>query len=150
MKEIEVKNPYRDKGHHCKNLLIRCMDFRFHRLLDDSLDRLFAEEGGFGDYDSPGIAGGASKSIIDPISCPIVFSAIDIAKEKHGIERVVIVDHIDCGAYGGSSQFADASLEEEFHRQKLFEAAEIIKKSYPNLKIALYYQDFEKIKIIEK
>jgi len=150
MKEIEIKNPYQDKGHYCKNLLIRCMDFRFHRQLDDTLDRLFSDEGGFGDYDSPGVAGGGSKAVIDPESQPTVFLAIDIAKEKHGIERIVIVDHIDCGAYGGSSKFGDSVEEEKFHREKLREAKKIIKNNYPSLKIILLYQDFESIKNIEK
>lgn len=146
MEEVSYQNSHQSGGHHCKNLLIRCMDFRFHRELDKMLEELFRDEGGLGDYDSPGVGGGASKAVVDDASRPVVFSAIDIGIEKHQISRVLIVDHIDCGAYGGSSRFGSPEEEEKFHSGELKKAAVIIKKRYPQLEIKLFYQDWGTIK----
>jgi hypothetical protein len=124
------------------------MDFRFHKQLDQLLDELYSEEGGFGDFDSPGPAGGASKAIVDESSRPVVFAAIDIACDKHQIKRVLIVDHIDCGAYGGSSRFQNEDEEAKFHLGELRKAREILGEKYPDLAITLLYQDWEKLEIV--
>ena len=44
------------RGHYCDNLVLRCMDFRFHA----ELPRLLAEHFGTErfEYDSPGAGGG--------------------------------------------------------------------------------------------
>lgn len=145
---VNYQNEYRGKGHNCPNLLIRCMDFRFHRTLDELLPELFSDEGGIKDYDSPGVAGGGSKSIIDEASRPVVFSAIDIAIEKHHISRIIVVNHVDCGAYGGSSQFTSPDEEEKFHRGELKKAEEILTAKYPELEIIILYQDWNNLKIV--
>jgi len=145
---ISYQNKFKDQGHQCQSLVIRCMDFRFHRQLDQLLDELYSEEGGFGDYDSPGPAGGASKAIVDEASRPVVFSAIDIAKDKHQIKRILIIDHIDCGAYGGSSRFSTPEEEGMFHMGELNKAKDILTTKYPSLEVVTLYQDWDSLKII--
>ena len=147
--QASYSNDYQNKGHECRNLVIRCMDFRFWPSLDRLLNMLFEDEGGFGDYDSPGVGGGGSKSIIDEESRKVVFSALDIAIGKHHVNRAVIIDHIDCGAYGGSSKFTNANEEEEFHKNQLIKAGGIIKDKYPELKVILLYQNWESLKQVE-
>ncbi len=148
-KNVRYKNEYQNKGHECKNLVIRCMDFRFTPYIKGLLDQMYADEGGFESYDSPGVGAGASKAIIDQGSRPVVFSSIDIAVQKHQAKRVVVIDHIDCGAYGGSSQFESPEKEEEFHIIKLKEAGEILKDKYPELEVVLLYQDWDMLTLIK-
>lgn len=149
IQEVIYNNKFKGKGHECRNLVIRCMDFRFSPYTKELLDKMFADEGGFGDYDSPGVGGGGSKSIIDEESRAVVFSALNIAEQKHYIKRIVVIDHIDCGAYGGSSQFETPEEEAEFHTLKLEAAGKILKTQYPQLEIILLYQDWESIIIIK-
>ena len=144
--EIAYQNEFKDKVHECGTLLIRCMDFRFHKALEDNIAEIVGEPACA--FDSPGIGGGGSKSVIDEDSRKVVFGALDIAVSKHHVKRVIIADHIDCGAYGGSNQHQDAEAEEKFHIEKLNEAREILQGAYPGLKIILLYQDWDSIKKI--
>lgn len=146
--EIAYQNEFKDKGHSCGTFLIRCMDFRFHKYLEENLPKIIGETSC--SFDSPGVGGGGSKSVIDEESRQVVFGAIDIAVEKHDIKRIVITDHVDCGAYGGSSKFENEAAEEEFHIEKLHAASEIIKRAYPKLEIVLIYQGWDVIKTIEE
>jgi len=127
-------------------LVIRCMDFRFHEYLEANLEKLLGKRSQF--FDSPGAGGGGSRSIIDETSRKVVFNAVDIGQEKHGIKRIVIADHIDCGAYGGSGKFSGEVEEEKFHKEQLRLAKEIMAKKYPSLEIVIIYQDWDKIKVI--
>ena len=147
MKEITYQNTHRESGHHCRNLLIRCMDFRFHGELESNLPQLLGETACA--FDSPGAGGGGSKSVIDEESREVVFAALDIAIEKHGISKVIIADHVDCGAYGGSGRFANEQEEERFHIERLHEARKIISEQYPALEIVLVYQDWQTIKTVD-
>ena len=144
--EIAYQNDFKDKGHHCGTFLIRCMDFRFHKALEDNLDKIIGEESC--SFDSPGVGGGGSKSVIDESSREVLFGALDIAVEKHGVSRVVIADHIDCGAYGGSGQFECPEEERDFHLEKLNQAKKIVLEKYSQLEVVLLYMDWESIESV--
>jgi len=146
MEKVEYQNSYREKGHECENLVIRCMDFRFHKQLPGLLSEIFEEE--VLEYDSPGVGGGGSKAVIDANSREVLFGAIDIAVEKHKTKRIIVVDHIDCGAYGGSGEHENPEAEEKFHAEKLGQAKEILNNKYPELEIVTLYQDWDSIKSI--
>lgn len=130
----------------CDNMVVRCMDFRFHA----ELPRLLAEHFGMEcfQYDSPGGCGG-SKSIIDPRSREIVLETLELAVSLHRVRRLIIVDHIDCGAYGGSASFDSEEDERRFHAERLQEAREIVCECHPDLEIVLFIQDTEGITQVE-
>lgn len=142
MKEVRYLNKFKDKGHYCDNLVLNCMDFRFHEALESHLELFFKYK--VFTYDSRGSVGG-SFSIIDKENRDTVFEAIDLAVEKHKVERVIIVDHIDCGGYGGSTKHENETKEREFHVAKLCEAYSIIKERYSDLDVVLLYQDWDTI-----
>ncbi len=131
----------------CDNMVVRCMDFRFHA----ELPRLLAEHFGVEcfEYDSPGGGCGGSKSFIDPDCRKIVLDALDLGVSLHGVKRLVIVDHIDCGAYGGSARFDSEEGEREFHAKRLREAREIVREHHPQLETVLFIQDTEGITPVE-
>ena len=146
MNEIPYINPYKTKGHHCDILLIACMDFRFHQYLVRSLDTLLDLDEF--SYDYRGVLGG-SKAIIDPIARRQMFKSIDLAVKKHDISIILLADHIDCGAYGGSMKHKSEEEEEKFHLDQLRKAKHILMKRYPQLKTILIYQDWHRVKIVK-
>jgi len=130
----------------CENLVIRCMDYRFHA----DLPALLAEHFGVEcfSYDSPGGCGG-SKSLIDERPREMMLEALDLGVSLHGVKRLVIVDHVDCGAYGGSEQFDSPEAERLFHVKRLRKAGQIAAEAQPEVETVLFYQDHEGLCLIE-
>lgn len=136
----------RAEDRYCDNLVIRCMDFRFHARLAELLAQHFGVER----FECDSLAGcGGSKAIIDEQWRAVIFQALDLAVPLHRVRRVIIVDHVDCGAYGGSGKFGDRRDEAQFHAERLREAREIVHRSYPQLEVALFYQDRDGITPVE-
>ncbi len=89
------------------------MDFRFIADIDMFLESLELK----GDHDVVSIAG-AAKNIADPYDehdTELVYRQIEISKKLHGMTQVILMNHMDCGAYGGSKAFT--SKDEERARQ---------------------------------
>ena len=135
-----------DETCKCESIVVRCMDYRFHAQLPELLAEHFGTERF--EYDSPGGTGG-SKSLIDARSREFVLEALELALSLHGVRRLIIVDHVDCGTYGGSGEFDSPEAERRFHAERLREAAEIASKAQPGLEIVLLYQDWEGISSVE-
>ena len=56
------------------------------------------------------------------------------------LQKIVIVNHADCGAYGGSKEFkGDDEAEQKFHEGELQKAKEKILKYYPGKEVILAY-----------
>ena len=148
MRETSYNNPFRLGSLYCPNVLVRCADFRFHGALEATLAWPFIPMGGGHSFASVGVPGG-SRAIIDEDARKVVFAALDIALKRHEANRVIIADHLDCAAYGGSDLHQDPEEEERFHLGKLREAYRIVKAAYPRLEVVLLYQDWERIKEVE-
>ncbi len=128
---------------HVSNLVISCIDFRFRekeaKWINDALR---------GEADLVSIAG-ASKSIVEEDSQKIILHQIEIAKTLHGIREIHIIDHIDCGAYGGSQLHKKKDDEVELHSNELKKATDIIRSQFPDLHIHTYLLDFDDMKPLE-
>ena len=66
-----------------------------------------------------------------------ILRQIDIARRLHGIEEVILMNHTDCGAYGGRSAFQNEIEEEEKHVLDMREAKTIVQARFPELKVRL-------------
>ena len=69
---------------------------------------------------------------------------------KLGAKRLIIVDHMDCGAF--KEEFGPMSPDEERakHHETLVTAAEFVRRFLPKLQVACYLQDahrFEKVAV---
>ncbi len=127
-------------------MVVRCMDYRFHAELSDLLAAYFGVE--CFRHDSPGGCGG-SKALIDPRPREIILEALELGVSLHGVKRLVIVDHVDCGAYGGSERFDSAEAERQFHEERLREARAIAAEAQPPVEVVLFYQDTNGISLVE-
>lgn len=112
-------------------LVLTCIDFRFQDKLKNALLRLKIEK-----YDLLALAGGA-KNLASPTKAiyqKTVLDNIKLALDLHKIKIVILCNHIDCGAYGGSKSHKNLREETAFHKSELKKAEELIKKTFLNLK----------------
>lgn len=113
-------------------IVLFCIDFRFHQKLREALKKKKINS-----YDLICLAGGA-KNLASPskkIYRQIVLDNIKLAQKLHKIKTVVLCNHLDCGAYGGSDKFKGLKEEMEFHKMELKKAQKAVKKLFPTLKI---------------
>ncbi len=112
--------------HTCSTLVLQCMDFRF---IDDI--GMFLESMDLkGDYDLVSLAG-AQKNIAEPYdahAAELVYRQVEISKKLHGTEQVMLLAHMDCGAYGGSKAFVSKDEERARYLKDLAHAASHITK----------------------
>jgi len=118
-------------SHQCKNLMLKCMDFRLQK---NTLGWL-QESGYFGDCDVISNAGSGKVLADGTIDAKeFVLNEIGISYEKHGARNIIIVHHSDCGAY---SSYNFATPEEEKVKQLEDMAIEeaIIKERFPEITV---------------
>lgn len=109
----------------CETLVVHCMDYRLQAYLNQWLEETLPSRS----YDRVAIAGGV-YDVYD------VIRQVDIAVRLHEIQKVVFINHEDCGAYGseGSS---------ERHEVDLRKAREKIDKLFPHLNVELFYLNLD-------
>jgi len=141
--EISVENKNRDK-HRCQAIVIACMDFRFQSSLAEALTKIGLES-----YDLVLLPGGG-KALIDEVGRDLVLGAIDISQSKHHCNTVVVVNHVDCGAYGGSETLGTPEEEENFQTGQIKEALEAIKSrpEFSSLDRIGIYLDWQSAKVV--
>ena len=119
-------------AHHCKSLLIRCMDFRLQEPLNNFLKGKSLE----GDYDIISVAG-AVKPLLSLETRAFILRQIKISVDLHGISEVILNAHTDCGAYGGSEKFSSFEQECEFQKREMRRAKTLILEKHPHLKVRM-------------
>ena len=110
--------------HTCQALAIHCIDFRFQRFLNDYLEGRFA-----GSYDRVAVAGGVKN---------LPLEQCEVSVRLHSPKTIVLIQHEDCGAYGGSKQFADLEAEKAFQTQELQKAAKVLQEKFPGCAVEGY------------
>jgi len=108
-------------NHTCDALIATCIDFRFQEDINKFISENFAPK----TYDRVSLAGGV-------FDFEYVLKQVSISKRLHQINKVILVNHEDCGAYG------EAGTAEK-HSEDLKNAAEKIKGQYPDLEVNTYY-----------
>lgn len=127
--------------HNCKALILHCIDFRLGRALKEYLEKNEL----LGDCDILSVAGGVRGLTYpeEPSDRTFIFRQINISMRLHKIQGIVLINHTDCGAYGGGEKFAFADEERKFHLQELREARAIILEKYPRIIIKMVLAKIE-------
>ena len=128
-------------SHHCKALIIHCIDFRLGKATKQYLE----EQNLLGNCDIVSVAG-AAKNIASPendFEREFLMKQIEISKKLHGITDVILMNHTDCGAYGGRSVFASSEEEKKKHFEDMEQAAEMILKKYPDVNVKKILADID-------
>src|SRR6267143_5183592 len=128
--------------YHCDASVVGCFDNRFETACRKLLKRL-----GVVQPDPIKIAGGA-KALASPdeeFHRTFVLDQIQKSIRLHGTDRVILMLHSDCGAYGGlAGRFqGDARAEAEHHKVELRRAAANLLEDIPGLEVQGYFVDFE-------
>lgn len=129
-----MKYKFNYKGvHSCEAVILSCIDFRFWKETAE-----FAEkEMGIKSFDFPSLPGSA-KAINE--GSDLAMSCISVPCDLHHVQKIIIVNHEDCGAYGGSAKFGDdREAEQKFHEEELRKAKAKIAEKYPDKEIILVY-----------
>jgi len=126
-------------SHHCKNLLVRCMDFRLTR----EMNKWMEKRGYIGDCDLVSLAG-AGKAIADGTpEGEMLLSQIALSAKLHHSSCVALVHHSQCGAYAGAYSFANAEEEKEKQVSDMKKAAEIIKAKNPGISVKFIWANLQ-------
>lgn len=113
------------------SIVLSCIDYRFW---PEALPLL---EKKYGEFDLIELAGG-SKNLSSPnteADRKAVLESINVSVNLHKAKQIILTNHIDCGAYGGSKKFKNLEAETIFHVSELDKAREIINKWFPGLKV---------------
>ncbi len=118
-------------------LLISCVDFRLReeteRLMNENFKLL-------NDYDEIALPGGALALIEEthPHWRITMEETIGLLKDLHQIERVVFLNHRECGAFRllkGQESIATKDLETKTHQEVFKDARAKMKREFPDLKV---------------
>lgn len=126
--------------YHADACVVSCFDARF-----ELATRKFLKKLGIGWADPLKIAGGA-KAFASPAedsARSFAVSQVQTSMRLHGTNRVILMVHSDCGAYGGLQTF-DHNEEREavHHERELRAAAEFLKSDIPSIEVECYYLKF--------
>jgi hypothetical protein len=131
-----MKTPFKFKDvHSCEAVVSTCIDFRFWKETVEFVEL----ELGIRNFDFPSLPGSA-KAINESNGDDLAMSCISVPVELHHASKIVIINHQDCGAYGGSGKFNGSDEEEQkFHEVELKKAKEKILAKYPVKEVILVY-----------
>ena len=135
-------NFHRDSPLECENLVLTCFDFRFRKGISDLLPYA-----GFREFDLISLPG-ASQALVNEESREVALRAIELAISLHKVKRVVVIDHEDCAACGGSKAFAGSEDEEAFHAESLRKAGGILRDRFDGIEIATFYAGWWQMKAL--
>src|SRR6266478_6087297 len=135
--------------YHCDASVVGCFDNRFEIVGRKLLKRI-----GVTQPDPIKIAGGA-KALASPeeeFYRKFVLDQIQKSIRLHGTDRVILILHSDCGAYGGlAGRFqCDAEAEAAHFRAELWRASEYLQSAIPGLTVERFFLNFEGAWAIEE
>lgn len=108
------------------------MDFRLHTAMRDFLVSMGLKD----DYDLITYAG-AIKGLAahDQAAVDFFTTHIEASQKLHQTSELYLINHTDCGAYGGSKAFNSIEEEREQHRKDLATARTFLTELYPDLTV---------------
>jgi hypothetical protein len=95
----------------------------------------------------PIIVAGGAKSLASPeheSDREFLVSQVEKSIRLHGTDRVILLLHSDCGAYGGLHKIFDGDEAKEVahHREELRRADSILRNAFPAVSVECYFVDF--------
>ena len=119
-------------------LLLSCMDYR---LVDDTA-RYMDGRGMTNNYDHVILAGAGLGALTEkePAWGQTFWKHVEVAKALHGIKKVMVMDHRDCGAYKvflGQDLKDDRTKETAVHGEVLGKLGAMIREKHPDLGVEL-------------
>ncbi len=114
------------------------MDFR----LESAIESYMSDNDLTNDTDVISIAG-AAKDLNDGSMGGAVESQLSLSKKLHDINCITLMNHTDCGGYGGRDAFDSREAEWENHVEALKTAETYLKGTYPDVAIKKVIADIQ-------
>ncbi len=122
-------------------VIVWCYDHRAWEALQN-----FLVSAGITDFDLVSVAGGA-KGLASPAQesdKEFLLNQLTTSARLHHTQRVILMNHVDCGGYGGSEACGGAGEKEiNFHKSELEKAATEVRKVLPDLPVEKVLVTFE-------
>ena len=107
--------------HECSACVVCCMDFRIYK--DETLHE-FLKGIGIHDYDLIAVKG-AGRDFVE-MEIGLVLDSINTSLQRHSAKEIILIHHVDCGAYDGSKAFFSKEDELGKHRYDMETARQVI------------------------
>ena len=118
-------------------MVLSCIDPRFQHLIHNHLKKKKL----IGKYSAFTIAGGAIGVTHDKFKKwhRTFYDNLATSIQLHKIEKLIVINHIDCGAAQIANRKKEFSLlnEKKIHKESFSKIKKQIKKKFPNLKVEL-------------
>lgn len=127
--------------------VVSCFDARF-----ELATRKFLKKRGILVADPLKIAGGAKifASPAEESARSFALGQVQTSMQLHGTDRVVLMVHSDCGAYGGLQAFGSNKEREAVnHESELLNAAKFLKSNVSSIEVECYYLRFDGVWAVE-
>jgi carbonic anhydrase len=121
-------------NHSCPAVVVHCMDWRFRIFLNHWLEERFPEG-----WDTIALAGAVKPLIEDGAIDNMELKQLQLADKLHAPGKIVLIQHEDCGAYGGSVAFSGPEAEREYQRGQLKIAVELLQEYFPAARIETHF-----------
>ncbi len=120
-------------------IALTCIDFRFRKALQE----FFENELNLYAVDHKADGGGVKMLLNEGPVRDWIFANFEIAFNKHNVNRIILINHQDCGAYGGSEAFE--GLEDEMNKQEiqLRHGVSVVQSKYPDKQVEAYLALFD-------
>ena len=143
-KIFDLAHPVDPEHYTADFAIVWCYDHRFSDALSQLIARLKPAH-----YDLISVAGGAKALTAsgEPAEKEYIFSQIKTSIELHHTKKIILMNHMDCGAYGGSARWNnDPQLEMDFHVNELRSASDFLWRELGDeVEVQLVYMDFNKL-----
>lgn len=120
----------------CDTLVITCIDYRFAIANQEFINETLGLKDNYDHISIPG----SIYNLVNPETRALLFSKFALSVRLHLINRVVIISHSDCGAYGGSAIFGSEIAEYETLTADLRKARALLLEKYPTLQVDLFLE----------
>lgn len=120
----------------CDTLVITCIDYRFAIANQEFVNETLSLKDNYDHISIPG----SIYNLVNPETRELLFSKFALSVSLHLINRVVIIGHRDCGAYGGSASFGSEISEYETLTTDLRNAMALFIEKYPTLEVDIFLE----------
>lgn len=120
----------------CDTLVITCIDYRFAVANQEFINETLGLKDNYDHISIPG----SIYNLVNPETRALLFSKFALSVRLHLINRVVIINHRDCGGYGGSASFGSEIAEYETQTADLRKARTLLIEKYPTLQVDLFLE----------
>ncbi len=124
----------------CDTLVITCIDYRYAFANQEFINETLGLKDNYDHISIPG----SITNLVNPETRELLFSKFALSVKLHLINRVVVISHIDCGAYGGSVSFGSEIAENENLCADLRMARTLLIEKYPTLEVKLFLESLVK------